>query len=534
MKSTRDPKFRFAACVLVGVLAIGACGSDSDSSDGSAASTTAAAETGESTGAVDTSPTSESVGEPSSELSGETLVIANDIEPQTLDLGDTIDAQLETWQFLDPIVELKADGSYVPLLAAELPTQTDPADPLTWTVTLREGLLFHDGTPVDAQAVVDWITYLATFDARSREIVDIAQAVTPTVVDPTTVEITFLSPGNDGINSVMSRMLIGKKTDDGSTNPVGTGPYQLREWNRGQNMILDRFPDYYGTPGPYASIEFRYIPDAASRIAAIQSGEADLVTSMTVEDSAAVPNTIEGPSPRWFTFLPDAKGKFADVRLRQALSYALDTKTIFESLFGGVGQQPQCQLGDPSYTGYNPDLSAYAFDQDKARELIAEAGAEGMQFEVLAGPHLPKMKELVEAAVAMWQDVGLDPQLNILPFDQFVPIITDPERQPDLYLLARGMDNLDYSGYNVVVGAASGLASNDDAELQTLLTEAASTADFDARVGVLQEIAKITCDEAYVLFAMNPGDIFGVVDGISFEPSPYGAKYLRVADIVVS
>lgn len=466
--------------------------------------------------------------------SGGTLVIANDIEPQTLDLGDTSDAQLETWQYLDPIVQLMPDGSYRPMLAAELPTQTSPDDPLTWTVTLRDGLTFHDGTPVDAAAVVEWIEYLASFDARTKEIVDIAQAITATAVDDTTLQITFNNPGNDGINSVMSRLLVAKRTDDGATNPVGTGPYVVSQWNRGQNLVLERFDGYWGDPAPYARVEFRYIPDDASRIAAIQAGEVSMITSLSVEDSGAVPKTIEGPAPRWLVFLPDAKGVFEDVRLRQALAYALDLEAIYEALFGSVGVMPQCQAGTDSYTGYNPDLAAYPYDPDRARELIAEAGAEGLSFEVLSGPHLPKMRELVEAATAMWQEVGLDPQLTILPFDQFVPIITSPDQQPDLYLLARGMDNLDYSGYNVLVSEASGLASNNSAELQELLAQQAATADFDERVAVLQEIAQITCDEAYAIFAMNPGDIFGVVDGIDFEPSPYGAKYLRVADIAVS
>lgn len=517
--------------MAVGLTLLAACGSDDESEDSASVSNPATnAPAATEPAATEPAATEPAGSEPVESLG--TLRIATALEPLTLDLSDTVDSQIEDWQFLDPIVQLMPDNSYRPLLAAELPTQTNADDPLTWTITLRDDALFHDDTPVTAQAVADWIAYLASYEPRTREIVDIALAITTEVIDETTLQVTFTTPGNDGILSVMSRMLIGKKTDDIAENPVGTGAYRVVEWSRGTGLTMERFEGYYGDPGPYERLEFRYIPDGAARVAAMSSGEVDIIAPLRVDDAGNVPKTIAGPTPKWFTFLPDAKGVFADEKVRQALAYALDLDTIHEALFGGIGTIPECQLGVEGYTGFNPELVRYPYDPDMARQLIEEAGAEGLSFEVLAASdQLPNMPELAQAAVEMWQNVGLDPQINLLPFAQFVPLVTALDGQPDLYLLARGMDNLDYSGYNVIVGEASGLASNNDAELDAKVLEAGTTGDFETRKAILEDIAEQTCAHAYAIFAMNPADLFGVTEEIDFEPSPYGSQYLRLADI---
>ena len=538
----RRGHMRWSTVAVVGlVLVSAACGDDDDSSEEEAA-TTAVAESG-AEGAATTeagaegSATTEAGAASEGGGTQERLVVAAAVEPETLDLGNLIDTSLEVWQILDPIVQRLPDGSYRPMLAAELPTQPDTSDPLTWQVTLRDDATFHDGTPVDAAAVVEWMTYVASFDPRTKEIVDVAQSFTPTVVDDRTVEISFNTPGaaGVGINSAMSRFLIQKAaTPDMDTNPVGTGAYKVAEWNRGQSLTLERNDDYWGDAPPFGTIEFRYIPDAAARVASLQSGEVDVITDLNTEDAEAVPSTITGPTISWFMFLPDGKGKFADVRLRQALYHALDLDAIYEELYGSVGQIPQCQLGDENYTGFNPDLERYAYDPERAEELISEAGAEGLSFTLLAAPNQPRFTELAEVAVEMWRAVGLDPTLDLVPFEQFVPQVTAMDSQPEIFLLARGMETLDYEGYSVIAHPSSGLSSNDDAELTALIDSAAQTADVDEREEILQDVAARTCEEAYGIFVMNPGNIFGVSEGISFEPSPYGARFTRFADAEVS
>lgn len=462
------------------------------------------------------------------------LVIGVAVEPETLDLANAADTLIEAWQYLDPIVQRLPDGTFRPMLAESLPEQPDPADPLTWHVTLRADATFHDGSPVDAASVVEWMEYVASFEPRTKEIVDVAQTFTPTAVDGRTIEIVFKTPGaaGVGINSAMSRFLVAKPgTPNMDSAPIGTGPFELVKWNRGQSLVLERYDGYWGEAPPVESVEFRYIPDAGARVASLQSGEVDIVTDLNNEDAQAVPATITGPSISWFGFVPDAKGKFSDVRLRQAMYHALDLDAIFEGLYGGLGQIPECQFGDDGYTGFNQDLERYEYDVERAKELVAEAGAEGLSFTLLAAPNQLRFAEVAETAVDMWRAIGLDPKLDLVPFEQFVPQVTAVDAQPDIYLLARGMETLDYEGYTVIAHPTSGLSSNDDTELHGLLDEAAQTADFDERESLLQEVAARNCEQVYGIPVMNPSGIFGIAEGIDFESSPYGARFTRVADM---
>src|SRR5690606_26778465 len=171
------------------------------------------------------------------------------------------------------------------------------------------------------------------------------------------------------------------------------------EWVRGDHVTLAANADYWGEGvGNVGQVTYRFVPEPGTRLSALIAGEADVITNLQPEDVERAPQSasvtgLEHP----MIILNAMEGTTADVRVRQAMNYAVDKTAIAEQLFGGHASVDQCQVLSPSFFGFNADLEAYPYDPDQARSLIAEAGAEGATVELIgtAGRWL-KDRELVE------------------------------------------------------------------------------------------------------------------------------------------
>lgn len=302
----------------------------------------------------------------------------------------------------------------IPVLAERFETN---ADKTVWTFYLRKGVKFHDGTDFNAYAVKFNVD--RCFDPKFEYFYPKCQAMeafhyeypqlkSVEVVDDYTVRFTFGKPFGElpwnwtegGMGNVVfiSPEAIKKYGNEGvAEHPVGTGPFRFVERVRGDRVVLEKNPDYWGkepplTPAKVDRIVFRPIPDAAARVTALRTGAADVIIAPppdSIEQLQAEGfQLVQGPvSHRWFFYINFKDPKMQDVRVRRALYMAIDREGIANNLLKGTAE-PAYGYVAPGYPAFDKSFRPSWFtgyDPEKARQLLREAGVTDLEI-VMRGP----------------------------------------------------------------------------------------------------------------------------------------------------
>ncbi len=455
--------------------------------------------------------------------SAQTIAIAIGSEPTTLDpqLRDDGGERAISDNIFETLMRRDATGALEPGLAASAPTQIDET---TWEVKLREGITFQNGEPFDAAAAAFSVNRVIDPEFNSEQTSYFSTITGAEAVDATTLRI--MTSGPDPI--LPSRLYWMKMVppeaaaaEGFAENPVGTGPYKLDAWNRGSEIQLSANPDYWGEAPSVQEVEFRFISEFGTRLSSLLSGEVDLITNLLPEFVDAVPRAVSVSGLELPIIILSAdSGPTADLRVRQALNYAIDQDELAEALFGGYADVQKGQLLAPSYFGFNPEIPGYEYDPDKARELLAEAGAEGVEIDLVgtAGRWL-KDRELVEAVAAYWSDVGVTPNVQIYEFNEYLNRLFDRETRADAIFVVSSNELLDADRSLSAYYQAGGIgASNTNAELSALIDQARTETDPGVREDLYHQATQIAYDEAYFAFLLNINDIYGVSDRLVWEP----------------
>ena len=304
-------------------------------------------------------------------------------------------------------------------------------------------------------------------------------------------------------------------------NPIGSGPYKFDSWSRGSSITLTANADYWGGAPEVDEVEFRFIPEFGTRLSSLLSGEVDLITNLLPEFVDQVPQSfavtgVELP----IILLSDENEPVNDVRVRQALNYAVDKEALAEALYGGYADVMQGQLLAPSYFGFNPEVTGYAYDPEKAKALIAEAGAEGAEVTLYgtAGRWL-KDRELVEAVAASWEEVGIKPDVRIVEFGEYLDRFFDPENRQDAFFTVSSNELMDadrpFSAYYHKDGIG---APNHNERIAELVDQARTESDPEARAAMYHEAIQIAFDEALYVYLLNINDVYGASERLVWEP----------------
>lgn len=451
------------------------------------------------------------------------ITIALGSEPTTLDpqLRDDGGERAINDNIYETLLSKTPEGELVPGLAEALPTQVDPT---TWEFKLRSGIAFTNGEPFDAAAVVHSVTRIIdpAFNSEQSSFFGTITGATP--VDDTTVHITTSGP--DPI--LPARMYWMKMVPveasgaaDFAEAPVGTGPYILTSWNRGNAITLQANPDYWGEAPQIQTVNYRFVGESGTRLSGLLAGEFDLITNLLPEFVAQVPQAAHVQGQEHPTIILSALGgPTADVRVRQALNYAIDKEALAEGLFEGYAEVEQGQLLSPTYFGFNEAVTAYPYDPDRARALLAEAGAEGVTIDLVgtAGRWL-KDRELIEAVGQMWTDVGLDVNVQIYEFNEYLNRLFDRQTRASAIFVVSSNELQDadraFSAYYAAGGIGS---SNDDQALKALIDQARTETDVATRQQLYADAVQRAYDEAYFAFLLNIEDIYGLSERLVWQP----------------
>ncbi|GAA3939749.1 ABC transporter substrate-binding protein [Microbacterium soli] len=328
--------------------------------------------------------------------SGGTIVYAHQQEPPCI-FGGWIEQAYISHQVLDSLVSRTADGEIVPWLAEKWQVSDDG---LGYTLTLKDGVEFTDGTPVDAEAIADNFDYWAAGGNPTAAVwldgfYESAEAIDPRTVvirlsRPYTRFLENLSQAYFGIQS--PHALQTRTEEENCEAPTGSGAFIVEEWNRGQDVVLVRNEDYTSWPadaehaGPalVERIDWRFVTDATTRVAALQSGEADLIYDVPATSWAALEQAgytlekyVTPGRPQQISF-NTVQGPFVDENVRRAFILALDREAIVSTVGQGVIPYEGNGAVSRATPGYSADAAdAYTQDITRADRLLDEAGWTG-------------------------------------------------------------------------------------------------------------------------------------------------------------
>jgi len=346
-------------------------------------------------------------------------------------------------QIFDTLVYMHTDGSLQPRLAKSWRV----VDDLTWEFTLQENVKFHDGTPFTPDDIAFSFERIPQVPNSPGPFTPMVRSVRRVeVVNPTTVRFHTAAPTPFFARDIISIHILSRRLHANSTLAdfnqgramIGTGPYKFVSYTQGERLEVERNPDYWGAPAPWARAVFRFITNPGARSATLLAGDVDLIDNIPFQDiprlsadpriaifsvdsvttSYIMPDTVREPAPHMAdrNGQPLARNPLKDVRVRQALSLAIPRQAIVERLFQGQGR-PANQFAAPSLPDRVPDLPEIPYDLNRARALLREAGwGEGFRL-TIHGPNgwIPGDAELLQAVAQGWTRAGVETRVEVLP-----------------------------------------------------------------------------------------------------------------------
>ena len=549
-------KTRLSALAIFAALAAMAIGL---SACGGSKSTAAAANT---TSVVGVGAGNQKVeGDP---VKGGTLVYSTDREPTCLDphnFGDMPQTYVAR-QYLDSLVSMQPDGTVVPWLAEKWDISKDG---LQYTFHLKKGVNFTDGTPFDAEAVK--ANFEQTLDPETQSSTNLVYLLpiykSVDVLDKYTVRVNLKRPYSPFLD-VLAQAFFGMESPkamargikENCVSPVGTGPFILKKWKKGQEIELVRNPDYNSAPadannqGPayLDAITWRFLPDPSVRWQALQSGEAQAIFSVPPEDFAAAQSDPNIELKQFvhagighYIVLDNSEPPFDDIKVRQAFTLAANTPAAVESAYQGAYPVATSAIssGTPFYTAKYANL--YPHDLAKAEKLLDQAGwkkgANGVRekdgkpltvkFIYSSGPGETPPAELtlyqnVQAAV---KEAGFDMSLVPQPQAQHneqANIPADFDAEPTYWNCPTPMCMYIVSSIEAYDSPFANMSRIKNPELDKTLLAAAATTDRKQQETLYSKAQQIIAENAYWVPMYPEQTLLGVskkLKGVWIEPS---------------
>ena len=487
--------------------------------------------------------------QPAASTSSKTIVVALAAAPTTLDPADHRDRVAETIlrDMFDGLVTRDTRSG----VHNQLATSLDWKDDKTLEITLREGVKFHDGSEMTADDVVytfdriiqeNAIEYPEPHTSPRKGLIAPLESIEKT--GDYTVVMHFTDPWPPALQLLVHQQIVPQGylesagTQGFIEHPIGTGPFQFVSASSGlEEVVMERFNDYYGgspdlTPVGPACVDrviFRVIPEASTRVAALLAGEvniiqavpSDLIPTLEKDPNVQV-KTTPGTQPKWME-LNVNKAPFDDVRVRQALNYAIDKDLLIEEIFGGRAIALPGPLS-PFNNFVNKSLSPYPYDPDKALSLLADAGwtnsnddgildKDGQPFTFTIDT-LEEHSSLSEAVAGMLQDLGIDANVRFWDYSVIKPQLQAGDRQS--YLDDWGDSAFDPVGHfeakwhTYVEGSTYGrgnFSGYSNSRVDELIKMGETTIDTAARQQIYDEAQQLVFDEAPAVFLILPEEV---------------------------
>jgi peptide/nickel transport system substrate-binding protein len=475
-------------------------------------------------------------------IRGGTLTYATgDAEPTCLDphVGGNYPQALAATQYLEELVSKNSAGDIIPWLATSW-KQAD--DGLSWTFTLKKGVAFTDGTPLDAAAVVaniDHVKNPATLSSTGY--LALGKVTKAVAVDPQTVRLDLSSPDSSLLESLTQPWLaiesptaLKRPQAVNCESPVGTGPFIVAKWVKQQSITMVRNPHYDSPPadashtGPayLSTIVWRFLPDSASRYAALQSGDVEVIDnaqpdSLVAAAKSSTIKAIDAPRPGASDRLELNSGQapFNDERVREAFIKGVDVNAGISSLFFGTAKRSYSLLSSVEQDGYS-DKSLFSIDTKLSARLLDEAGwttrdSDGyrtkdgkrltVRFPVSTNQSIPAERALFEQIQAEAKTLGFDVEISQLDLSSWYGALASHKYEivsAPYTKVGPGVLDILYNSSGIKPAPSGYFANNaqvDLPKLDALLTQAGEESVASKRQDLYDEAQKTVLEGYYVL-----------------------------------
>ncbi len=490
---------------------------------------------------------------PAAQTAG-TLVIDTTAESESMDpdFVTQVSGNSVMSSIFDYLVERGYDGSIQPVLADSWSTP----DPSTVEFKLHQGVVFHNGERFDASSVKFSIEHLldpALAAPLAGSFPKSFQSIE--IVDDYTVRFHFSQPEATIFDALAQccAMLPPKYYSENTpeflgANPVGSGPFRFVEWVRDDHTTLTRNPNYWGV-GTYKgtplvpTVNFRPVPDAATRIADLLNGTADIVFDVSPDDV----NTVRGMASSGFQIVPNpaarlqfiefmpkkATDPLADRRVRQALNLAVDVQALIDNLFNGLGKRQASPILEGAL-GFDSSIPAYEYNPTFAKQLLADAGyPTGFSATMdLASADNPAA---ALAVIGQLKQVGVEITPRNLELATF-NANWSPDKSGDLRVARWGgmQDPAVFLGFTTVCGGFLADPFTCNQQATDLAKQAAGTLNQDARAQLYGQIARILRDDPMGIYLSNVVSIYGVGPRAQGWLGATGRDYLIPTNITLA
>lgn len=436
------------------------------------------------------------------------------------------------------------DFKIQPLLAKEWTVVNDT----TWEFKLRDDVTFHDGTPFNAEAVKATFDRLLDPNTGSPQREKFAMITEVKVVDDYTVQLLLAYPyapllsilaSQEG--SILSPKALAENPGKLAEHPIGTGPFVFEAWKSGQEISLKKNENYWGKKPNIDRVVFKVVPEDATRLAMIETGEAHINDQVPVTEIERIEASetmglyrTEGLAVEYVGFNTKKK-PLDDVKVRKAISHAIEREAIIKGVYNNVGTLANVAMS-PKVYGHSQDIKPYDYDLNEAKKLLKEAGYEnGLELTLLTSDRKERIN-MAEVIQSQLKGIGVNVKIQVMEYGAYIEMANNGEH--DLFIGGWGnaTGDGDYNQYNLFHSASQGPAGNhfyySNPEVDQKIEAARKETDEAKRLKLYEEVMQMEIDEAVYIPIRNYEHLAAYSKNVSgFWLN--AANYLMIDDVVL-
>jgi peptide/nickel transport system substrate-binding protein len=457
------------------------------------------------------------------------VVVAQSSDVLTLDPSVSTDPiSLNVFKNVyDQLTDIAADGSVAPLLAL---SWTSSDDSKVWTFTILKNVKFQDGSPLTVQDVV-WSFQKIMDDKKSPVRAYLTTVAKVEAIGDDKLQFMLTEPFSPfprqvSLISIMPEKAYKERGADFAKNPVGSGPFKVVEWKKDDRLVLEANAGYHGEVPKIGKVIFRPVPAEASRASGLLSGDLDIVPLLppSLSDTLSKAKGIHVEKVHsnrvLYLGLDTENPLLENVKLRQAIDYAIDRKAITTGLLRGLGT-PEGQVVAPVTFGYDKSIAPTPYDPDKARQLVKESGYDGkpILFQYPTN-RFAFGQEVAQAVAGYLKSVGINVQMQGMEYSALFPLWLG-KKLNSIHLFAYGPSIMDAelplrSLYEA--GPARGSWSNK--EVDEMIKKQRAESDPQKRAALIANVWKISKEQVPYVILYNEIQAYGIRDGVNWKPRP--------------
>jgi peptide/nickel transport system substrate-binding protein len=478
---------------------------------------------------------------------GGTLTVVRLSDATKLDphfITDIPSANIVYQKVYEGLVAPDQDMNIVPKLASEWTV----IDDTTWEFKLQQDVTFHDGAAFNAEAVKATFDRLLDPNTGSPQYEKFAMINEVKIIDEYTIQLLLEYPyapllsilaSNEG--SIISPNALLENPDGLAQHPVGTGPFVFESWKTGQEISLTKNANYWGEEAKIDRVVFKVVPEDATRLAMIETGEAHINDQVPVTEIERIEasdkmglHRTEGLAVEYIGF-NTRKKPLDDVRVRKAISHAVEREAIISGVYNNVGTLANVAMS-PKVFGHSENVKPYEYDLNEAKKLLKEAGYEnGLELSLLTSDRKERIN-MAEVIQSQLKGIGVDVKIQVMEYGAYIDTIDKSEH--DLFIGGWGnaTGDGDYNQYNLFHTASQGPPGNhfyySNPTVDQLIEEARQETDGDKRKELYEQVMQIELDDAVYIPIRNYEHLAAYSKNVSgFWLN--AANYLMIDDAVI-